>query len=121
MPDTVDPRITTAREYLTRARRRTITTMPPLALMRELAETRMRLGHALDAITPAALLVSLTEHQQDTLHLVFAEAIGTRERRAYVKCPDCNESATSLCSAHASDFDAISEYTDLARALGVSA
>jgi predicted hydrolase (HD superfamily) len=87
MPDTVDPRITTAREYLTRARRRTITTMPPLALMHEVAETRKQLGHALDA---AALMVSLTEHSQPDQRITWGlviDVLGVLDRHGF-QCPD---------------------------------
>ena len=49
MTDTVDQRITLAREYLAAARGRDINHMPPSRLAAELAETRRQLGQALAA------------------------------------------------------------------------
>jgi hypothetical protein len=50
MTDTVDQRITLAREYLAAARGRDINHLPPSRLMAELAETRRQLGLVLTAI-----------------------------------------------------------------------
>ena len=50
MTDTVDQRITLAREYLAAARGRDIDHLPPSRLMAELAETRRQLGLVLAAV-----------------------------------------------------------------------
>lgn len=45
-----DQRITTAREFLSGARKRKVDQLPPSVLMRELAECRRQLGQVLDVI-----------------------------------------------------------------------
>jgi hypothetical protein len=50
MSDTVDQRITLAREYLAGARQRDPNHLPPSRLMAELAETRRQLGQVLAVI-----------------------------------------------------------------------
>jgi hypothetical protein len=70
---------------------------------------------------PAALRTPppLTAAQRDTLGQALADALIYRERKGYVKCPDCDVSPTSLCAGHGADFDRIERYTGLARDLGI--
>jgi hypothetical protein len=62
MTDTVDQRITLAREYLAAARQRDINYLPPSRMAAELAETRRQLGLVLAAA--ADLSGRPDEHEQ---------------------------------------------------------
>ena len=124
MADTVDQRITLAREYLDEARGRSAgTELPRLILERELAETRRHLGQVLDVIdglAPAVLAgnYDLTPAQVATVLAAVADAVAYRTAGADARCEDCMAHPAGCCDRHADDLDQAGAYRQLARELG---
>jgi hypothetical protein len=124
MTDTVDQRITLAREYLDEARGRSVgTELPRLILERELAETRRHLGQVLaviDGLAPAVLAgnYDLTPAQVATVLAAVADAVAYRTAGADAWCEDCMAHPAGCCDRHADDLDQAGAYRQLARELG---
>jgi hypothetical protein len=114
MTDTVDQRITLAREYLDEARGRSPgTELPRLILERDLAETRRHLGQVLAVIDGQA--AALTEAKRATVLDGLGDAADLLEHRAAQWCDDCEKAPAACCEEHLADLDAASRYRELAR------
>src|SRR6516165_9757043 len=110
MSETVDQRVTLAREYLASIRIRPVATLPPLVLVRECAELRRQLGAVLAALDDGMLL---DRHQAVTVLAALGDAAGhIRERAAC--CPDCDASPADLCGGCAGRLSRAEAYDALA-------
>jgi hypothetical protein len=119
MTDTVDQRITLAREYLDEAQGRSTGAEPPrLILERELAETRRHLGQVFDVIDQGA---ALTPSQLGIVLFALDDAAAFREQRAAEWCGDCETVPDGACDSHVDGLAAAGTYRQLARQLEAEA
>ena len=117
MTDTVDQRITLAREYLDEVRGRSPgTELPRLILERELAETRRHLGQVLAVINGQA--PALTGAQWELTLVALADAETYVTDRAAAWCEACESAPEGACQEHVNDLDQADAYRQLAREIG---
>jgi hypothetical protein len=114
MTDTVDQRVRLAREYLDSVRRRRVTELPLMLLVRECAELRRLLGQVLDVIGEAAVIPG-AGRAAIVLAALGDASDGIRERAAH--CPDCTASPADLCDETAGQLSRADAYDRLAATL----
>jgi hypothetical protein len=100
MTETVDQRVTLAREYLASILRRPVGTLPSLVLVRECAELRRQLGQVLAAIDDRT--------DQETLASALSDAIAYCEDNDY--CAACATAPDGCCEPHAARLARAAEY-----------
>jgi hypothetical protein len=126
---TTDNRVTRAREYLSGARRRKVTELPPPLLERECAELRRQVGQLLDVVDEAIALAaddstgvwldgSATLTPADVKTVLGALDDGSEYKRDRANgCPDCAFTEGGLCAACDSRLATATAYDVLARTL----